>query len=174
MTAHRVDRRRERLHAALQGKPAPDVELEAAHQFQRTTNRIAAPIAREIVVPEKTVQDWGNVNSGDRGPHLTLLYITQLALEMRPLPRDRAECFAALDFVERLLGRVAYELPVAAGAEDSAACRARKIANGLTQFAEFIDAVDEWPLDRTNRARAYRELGELQSALSALLERGIV
>lgn len=168
MTAHRVDRQRSRLHAALQGKPAPDVELEAAHQFQRTTNRIAAAIAREIVAPEKTVQDWGNVNSGDRGPHLTLLYITQLALEMRPLLRDRAECFAALDFVEAHLGRVAYHLPAAG--DLSPANRARGIAHALAEFAEYIDGVDDISvLSPAQLTVAHQQLADVIAACSALL-----
>lgn len=167
MTARMVDRRLARLHAALQGKAAPDVELEAAHQFQRTTNRIAAAIAREIAIPEKTVQDWGNVNSGDRGPHLTLLYITQLAIEMRPLKKDRHECFAALDFVERELGRVALELPsndVALTPES----RAAAIANAVVELGEYVSLVSGRPTMK-QKLRLAQEFSDVVAALQALM-----
>lgn len=167
MTAFKVQRDSERVQAALAGKPATDIELEAAEAFSHTTRRIAAPIARELGLDEKTLQDWGNVHSGDVGPHLRLLWITQLALAMRPLPADRKSCFEALDFVEARLGRVAYELPKSLEAA-SEGDRARLVAHAVLQVAEYLDAVAAGA-SPTVRILARQELGEAISALQSLL-----
>lgn len=166
MTAHKVDRQRERIQAALEGKAAPDLELEAVTTFARTTRRIGAAIAREVGLSEKTVQDWGNVESGDRPPHLLLLYITQLALEMRPLPRDRAECFAAVDFVEAQLGRVAFTLPTPEGAA-SPAGRAFLVAHAVVQLGEFLSLANgqRSAADKTRLAQEF-----VVAALTALMQ----
>lgn len=171
MTARKVARQQARIQAALDGKPAPDVEWEAANAFRLATKRIAAPIARELCLDEKTLQDWGNIESGDRPPNLTVLYVTQLALAMRPLPSHRAECFAAVDFIERQLGRVAFDLPTGL---DRTRDDGAKIAHALMQFAEFISAVGNQPPSTADLARAHRELSEINSACAALLSAGRV
>lgn len=137
----KVDRRALRMQAAFAGKAATDVELEASHAMQRATRRLGAAIARELGLDPKTVQDWANPESGDRGPHLVLAMLTEQALNLRP-ERDRAEAFAALDFVEHYLGRVAFDLP-RDGRVTTPGQRAQKIAAALVEFAEFIDAIDD-------------------------------
>lgn len=166
MTAFKVERDRARLQAALDGKPATDLELEAAETFSHTTRRIAAAIARELGLDEKTLQDWGNVNSGDRGPHLLLLYITQLALAMRPLPADRKKCFEAIDFVEAHLGRVAFELPTPAAA-DTPAGRAFLAANAVVQLGEYL-SLTSGPRSAADRTRLAQERNDVFAALQAL------
>ena len=166
--ARKLDRQRERFQAALDGKAAPDVELEAFTAFHRTTRRVAAAIARELDLNEKTVQDWGNLESGDRGPHLMLLYITQLALAMRPLAADRAACFAAIDFVEQHLGRVAFTLPP--HGDTTPGGKARSIAYALSQFAEFVDSVDDpQELTPAEHALAHQQLTDVVAACFALM-----
>jgi hypothetical protein len=143
------------------------LELEAVTTFARTTRRIGAAIAREVGLNEKTVQDWGNVESGDRPPHLLLLYITQLALEMRPLPRDRAECFAALDFVEAQLGRVAFALPTPEAVETPAG-RAFLAAQAVVQLGEFLSLANDDP-GTAGRTRLAQELADVVAVLQALM-----
>ena len=165
--ARRVNRRSERLQAALEGKAATDVELLAAHALSRSLRRISAPVARELGLDPKTVQDWGNVESGDRGPHLVLALLTELALEMRPRAEDRAECFAALDFVESYLGRTVVDLD-AQETDDRPAGRLRHLAALVLQLAEFVQAASADPSAATY-ARAHRELTDVIAAGNAIL-----
>lgn len=166
--ARRVDRRRERLQAALDGKPATDVELMASHAMARSLRRIAAPVAREIGLDPKTVQDWCNVESGDRGPHLVLALVTELALDMRPRAEDRAECFAALDFVESYLGRTVVDLDALAAGDERPAGRLRHLAALILQLAEFVSAAAADPSPATY-AHAHRELADVIAAGQAIL-----
>lgn len=154
------------LRVALAGKPATDIELEAAEAFSHTTRRIAAPIARELGLDEKTLQDWGNVHSGDVGPHLRLLWITQLALAMRPLPADRKACFEALDFVEAHLGRVAFEMPTPAAAVTPAG-RAFLAANAVVQLGEYLSLANG-PSSAADRTRLAQERNDVVAALQSL------
>jgi hypothetical protein len=165
MIAEKISRQAARLNAALAGKAAPDVELEAAVAFQRTTRRVAAAIAREIGCPEKTVQDWGNINSGDRGPHLALLFVLQLARAMRPAG-ERAEIFSALDFVERHLGRVAFDLPLAQPV--TSADRAKHLAFTLIQLGEYFELAANDELSPEQLTRPHQEKQDVLQAIEAL------
>lgn len=161
------DRQRARREAELDGKPAPDLELEAAMAMARTTRRLGAAIGRELGLGAKTIEDWGNAESGNRGPHLTLLYLTCLALEFRP-DRERVEATAALDFVEQRLGRVAID-PGRFAALHPQASRAQQIARSLVELSEILDAVEDGELKPTERVRAHLELQEIVAACEALL-----
>ena len=162
------DRRQARRDADLAGKAAPDLELEAALAMQRTTRRLGAAIGHEIGRDSKTIEDWGNVHSGNRGPHLTLLYLTQLALEFRP-ERERAEAFAALDFVEQQLGRLVIDRERCTERDDHGSL-AHRIARALVEFAQFVDAIDDGELTASQRLRAHQELQDVVSSCQLLLD----
>ena len=161
------DRQRARREAELEGKPAPDLELEAAMAMARTTRRIGAALGREIGLGAKTIEDWGNAESGNRGPHLTLLYLTCLALEFRP-DRERVEALAAVDFVEQRLGRVVID-PGRFAALNPMASRAQQIARSLVELSELLDAVGDGELNPAERVRAHQELQEVIAACQSLL-----
>ena len=65
MTAFKVERDRARLQAALDGKPATDLELEAAETFSHTTRRIAAAIARLAPLCEVIIVGRGGGSVAD-------------------------------------------------------------------------------------------------------------
>lgn len=164
----KVHRRALRMQAAFAGKAATDIELEAAVAMARTTRRLGAAIARELVLDPKTVQDWGNPESGDRGPHLVLAMLTEQAADLRP-ERERGEAFAALDFVEHYLGRVAFHLPSPDEAPSSGR-RAQKIAAALVEFAEFVDAIDDaGHATPSARLHAHQQLQDVIGACQQLL-----
>lgn len=161
------ERRRARREAELAGKPAPDLELEAAMAMARTTRRIGAAIGRELGLSAKTIEDWGNAESGNRGPHLTLLYLTCLALEFRP-DRERVEALAAVDFVEHRLGRIVID-PARFASLDPQASQAQQAARSLVRVAELLDSVSDFESAPEQRVRAHQQLREVIGACQSLL-----
>ena len=159
-------RRSARVEAELRGETAPEIEVAAARAWRRMSDRIAPVIAVELGLGAEIVEAYGNWNKRKYGPHLRLLQAIQVALELRPLPRQRADVLAPLDWIEAELGRRVIDVAVAQ-ASDSHASRAQRIAAAVLEVGEFLGAAAGDP-ERWSAEQRLRVQQELTGALTAL------
>lgn len=169
MTSVSLHRRQSRREADFRGEAAPEAEVAAAQAWRRMCDRISPVIAVELGIGKELVEAYGNPRKGKYGPHLRLLQALQVALELRPLPRQRDDVLAPLDWIEAQLGRRVIDVERAQGS-DAPASRAERIAIAVLEVGEFLAVAagepEAWGNEK--RLRVHQELMGALAALAAL------
>lgn len=170
MTARKLDRAAAMRESDFEGTSAPADYRAAAIAWDRLQNRITPSLAHELGICRQMMEDWGNPSRRKRGPHLLLAQTIELALEFKPLPAQRADVLAPLDWIEARFGRLVVDMPQP-GAPPTPASQAKQIARLLVEFAEFVDSVDDpEAIDEASRLRARQQLQDVINGGLALLE----
>jgi len=139
--------------------------LEAAQVWQWFAHRYASDLATRLNLSEDMVHDWGNAERSRRGPHWQLAEIIECALD-EGMPRRRA--LTLLDWLERLFGRAAHDLPEPGGAVEISA-----LPEGIREFGEALTALTDHITDGDHSSAAHvrAELLDLLNWIYQMLAR---